>query len=217
MAHFRCGLGLAGQRALQAGLQARLARLCRSHRSSSDRRTTGVSPHRTTTCTDIGGRVTDGAVSSVAVEWSDRARTVAPWLFKRHRAGAVACTSLGGFGHCECPGVRVRERREEAKGRARRHGDIAFAHRARNDPCDQCGQGGLVFLALAGPAVRWLGDSAPRSEVARRLTGPVASGRGPGCGFVSDCAIPPPSQAGVGFGLWLGSPDWFGRDSCRTK
>ena len=52
--------------------------------------------------------------------------------------------------------------REEAKGRARRHGDIAFAHRARNDPCDQCGQAGLVFLALAGPAVRRLGDSAPR-------------------------------------------------------
>ena len=70
--------------------------------------------------------------------------------------------NLGGFGHCEWPSVPVRERREEAKGRARRHRDIAFAHRARNDPCDQCGQGGLVFLALAGPAVRQLGDSAPR-------------------------------------------------------
>ena len=66
-------LGLAGQRALQA----RLARLCRSHRSPSHRRTTGVSPHHTMTCTDVGGRVTDGAGSSVAVEWSDRARAVA--------------------------------------------------------------------------------------------------------------------------------------------
>ena len=66
-------LGLAGQRALQA----RLARLCRSHRLSSDRRTTGLSPHHTMTCTDVGGRVTDGAGSSVVVEWSDRARTVA--------------------------------------------------------------------------------------------------------------------------------------------
>ena len=66
-------LGLAGQRALQAWL----ARLCRSHRSpSDDRRKTGVSPHHTMTCTDVGGRVTDGAGSSVAVEWSDRARTV---------------------------------------------------------------------------------------------------------------------------------------------
>ena len=40
--------------------------------------------------------------------------------------------------------------------------EIAFAHRARNGPCDRCGQGGLVFLALAGPAVCRLGDSAPR-------------------------------------------------------
>ena len=83
-------LGLAGQRSL---LQARLARcLCRSHRSPSDRRTTGVSPHHTMTCTDVGGRATDGAGakgtffymieedslagSSVAIEWSDHARTV---------------------------------------------------------------------------------------------------------------------------------------------
>ena len=150
-------LGLAGQRSLQA----RLARLCRSHRSPSDRSRTGVSPHHTMTCIDVGGRVTDGAGSSVAAEWSDRARAV--WLFNnRHRAGAVACTNLGGFGHCEWPSVQVRERREEATGRAQRHRDIAFAHRARNDPCDPCGQGGLVFLACAGPAVRRLGDSAPR-------------------------------------------------------
>ena len=49
-------------------------------------------------------------------------------------------------------------------------------------------------------------------SVTRRRGGPPAhrpSGRGPGCGFASDRAIPPPSQAGVGFGLWLGSPVWF--------
>ena len=56
----------------------------------------------------------------------------------------------------------MRERREEAKGRARRHRDIAFADRARNSPCNRRGQGGLGFLALAGRAVRRLGDSAPR-------------------------------------------------------
>ena len=70
---FDAPLGLAGQRALQA----RLARLCRSHRSPSDRRTTGVSPHHTMMCTDVGGKVANGAGSSVAVERSDRARTVA--------------------------------------------------------------------------------------------------------------------------------------------
>ena len=70
---FDAALGLAGQRALQA----RLARLCRSHRSPSDRRTTGVSPHHTMTCTDVGGGVTDGEGSSVAAEWSGRTRTVA--------------------------------------------------------------------------------------------------------------------------------------------
>ena len=49
-------------------------------------------------------------------------------------------------------------------------------------------------------------------SVTRRRGGPPAyrpSGRDPGCGFASGRAIPPPSQAGVGFGLWLGSPVWF--------
>ena len=148
-------LGLAGQRALQA----RLARLCRSHRSPSDRRTTGVSPHHTMTCTDVGGRVADGAGSSVAAEWSDRARTVA----LQPLPGWCGCVYKPGWLWPLRMAKRAsRERREEAKGRARRHRDIAFAHRARNDPCDECGQDGLVFLALAGPAVRRLGDSAPR-------------------------------------------------------
>ena len=58
------------------------------------------------------------------------------------------------------------------KGRARGHRDIAFAHRARNDPCDRCGQGGACFPGACGPggsSARWLG-----AEVARRLTSPVA-------------------------------------------
>ena len=37
--------------------------------------------------------------------------------------------------------------------RVRRHRNIASAHRARNGPCDQCGQGVLVSLALAGRRV----------------------------------------------------------------
>ena len=148
------------------------------------------------TCTDVGGRVTNGAGSSVAAEWPDRARPVTLQPLPRYRAGAVACTNLlGGFGHCEWPSVRVsREQREEAKGRARRHWDIAFVHRARNNPCDQCGQDGLSFLALAGPAVRRLGDSAPRwpaGSPAQWQTGPRTGAAGAPAGVFSS----PPRRA----------------------
>ena len=118
-------LGLAGQRALQA----RLARLCRSHRSSSDRRTTGVSPHHTMTCGDVGGRVTDGAGSSVAAEWSDRARTVTlqpppgwcgcvykpGWLWPLRMAKRLSkrATRGGERQSTEAPGHRIRAPRPE--------------------------------------------------------------------------------------------------------
>ena len=115
-------LGLAGQHALQA----RLARLCRSRRSPSDRRTTGVSPHHTITCTDVGGRATDGAGSSVAGEWSDRAMTVTiqplsgwcecvykpGWLWPRRMAKRVSkskrATRGGEWQSTEAPGHCIR-------------------------------------------------------------------------------------------------------------
>ena len=46
-------------------------------------------------------------------------------------------------------------------------------------------------------------------SVTRRRDGPPAnrpSGRGPGCGFASDRAIPPPSQTGVGVGVVVRKP-----------
>ena len=148
-------LGLAGQRALQA----RLARLCRSHRSPSDRRTIGVSSHHTMPCTDIGGRVTDGAGSSVAVEWTDRARTVAlrplpgwlgcvykpGWLWPLQMAKRVSkrATRGGERQSTEAPGHRIRATFPERSVRS------VWTRRA-------------CFLVLAGPAVRRLGDSAPR-------------------------------------------------------
>ena len=123
-------LGLADQRALQA----RLARLCRSHRSPSDRRTTGVSPHHTMTCTDVGGRVTDGAGSSVAAEWSDRARAVAlqplpgwcgcvykpGWLWPLRMAKRVSkrATRGGERQSTEAPGHRIRAPRPERSVRS---------------------------------------------------------------------------------------------------
>ena len=150
---------LAGQRALQARL-ARLSLVSLSHRSSSDRRTTGVSPHHTMTCTDVEGRVTDGAVSSVAVKCSDRAKTVT----RQPLSGWCGCVYKPGWLWPLRMAKRASQRatRGGERQRARRHGVIAFAHRTRNGPCDQCGQGGLVFLALAGPAVLRFGDSAPR-------------------------------------------------------
>ena len=48
--------------------------------------------------------------------------------------------------------------------------------------------------------------------MSRRRGGPPAhrpSGRGPGCGFASDHAIPTPNPAGGGFGLGSGSHVWF--------
>ena len=133
VAHFRCGLWgwLAN---VHYRLQARLARLCRSHRSSSDRRTTDVSPHHTMTCTDVGGRVTDGAGSSVAVEWSDRARTVAlqplsgwcgcvykpGWLWPLRMAKRVSkrATRGGERQSTEAPGHRIRAPRPERSVRS---------------------------------------------------------------------------------------------------
>ena len=123
-------LGLAGQRSLQA----RLARLCRSHQPPSDRRTTGVSPHHTMACTDVGGRVTDSAGSSVAVEWSDRAGTVAlqplpgwcgfvykpKWLWPLRMAKRVSkrATRGGERQSTEALGHRIRALRPERSVRS---------------------------------------------------------------------------------------------------
>ena len=67
-------------------------RLPRSRRSSGDWRT-GVSPHYTMACGDVRGRVTDGAGSSVAVEWPDPERPVAI----RSQSGGCACALETGW------------------------------------------------------------------------------------------------------------------------
>ena len=88
-------LGLAGQ---QRALQARLARLCRSRRSPSDRRRTGVSPHHTMTCTDgRGGLGWRGLLRSGRVAGS------------REGGGSSTATGLvmglfpPGLGRCSAP------------------------------------------------------------------------------------------------------------------
>ena len=60
----------------------------------------------------------------------------------------------------------------------------------------------LSSFAWRSRALRLVGS------VIRRLGAPSAlrpSGRRPGSGVTLERAIAPPSQAGVGFGLWLGS------------
>ena len=197
-------LGLAGKRALQA----RLARLCLVSLASI-----AESPAENNRCVsaphgDMHRRRREshrwrGLLRSGRVVGSreDGGSSTAIGLVRLR----VQSTNLGGFGHYEWPSVRVRERREGAKGRARRHQDIAFAHRARNDPCDQCVQGRLVFLALAGPAVRLLGDSAPRSP--RWPAGSPAQWQRPRmwiCVEPRDPPPPPPPQAKPGVALGCG-------------
>ena len=99
------------------------------------------------------------------------------------------------------------KRVSERATRGGEHGGVGTPH-ARGASGEALGVGSdeassISFCLRA----RWL-----VSSLTRRCGGPPAhlpSGRGPGCGFASDRAIPPPSQAGVGFGLWLGSPVWF--------
>ena len=164
---FDAPLGLAGQRALQA----RLARLCRSHRPASDRRTTGVSPHQTMTCNDVGGRVADGAGSSVAAEWTDRARavTLQPlpgwcgcvykpgrlWPLRMAKRVSKRATRGGERQSTEAPGHRVRAPRPERPAR------LVWTRRAWFPGA--CGPGGSRARSLGS------------AEVARRLTGPAVA------------------------------------------
>ena len=134
VAHFRCGLwGWLANVHFRRGSRACVARIDR--RVTGDRRTTGVSPHRTIqTCTDFGGRATDGAGSSVAVEWSDRARTATlqllpgwcgcvykpGWLWPLRMAKRVSkrATRGGERQSTEAPGHRTRALRPERSVRS---------------------------------------------------------------------------------------------------
>ena len=130
------------------------SRLCRSRRSSGDWRT-GVSPHHTMACSDVGGRVTDGADSPAAAGSSDCAKATAlqllpGWRRLRLQTWMALATANG-------QALWVGGRREEAKGGTRRCRDTAFAGRAWNGPCARCGRGGIRF-----PGARTLGGSSAR-------------------------------------------------------
>ena len=196
-------LGLAGQRPLQA----RLARLCRSHRSPSDRRRPGVSPHHTITCTDAGGRVTDGAGSFVAAEGPDRARAVAlrprpgwcgcvykpGWLWPLRMAKRASKSAMRGGERqsTEAPGHRTRARQKP--GGVRRMAERAAS---RASPCAErrethkqgrhrwhsaSSQGNCVSLSCSSPASSYLSEelTCPKGNPAEKRF-LLCRGAGPG-------------------------------------
>ena len=134
VAHFRCGFwGWLANVHYRRGSRACVARIDR--RVAGEQQTTGVSPHRTITFTDVGGRVTDGAGSSIAAEWSDRARTVALqpplpgwcgcvykpgwfWPLRMAKRLSKRATRGGERKSREAPGHRIRALRPERSVRS---------------------------------------------------------------------------------------------------
>ena len=148
-----------------------------------------MSPHHTMACGDVGGRVTDCAGSSVAVEWSDpEGGDGAPIPARRLRLNLrnwVAVATANGQACAEWA-TRGDERRNTA----------AYGHAISLG----------AFRTVLGVGVDEAGSISWRSRTrrlvnlaARRLVGPSAhrpSGRGPGSGFALERRIAPPSRAG---------------------
>ena len=182
-------LGLAGQRSLQAPGAARacVARI--------DRRVTGEQ--------QVCLRTTrwHAATSEGEHGWRGLARSgrvVGPregnGSLIDARLVALASMTLGGSCHCKWASTRVSGRREEAKGGTRRRWDTAFTWCVWETLGASADKASLFSWRLR--AGRFVGS------VTWRRGGPPAhrpSGRGPGCGFTSDHAIPTPSQAGGAF------------------
>ena len=160
-------------------------RLPRWRRSPGDWRT-GVSPHHTMVCGDVGGRVTDCAGSSVAVEWpdpegGDGALILARRLRLNLRNWVAVATANGQA--CTEWAMRGDERRNTA---AHGHGISLDAFRTALvlGGVDEAGS-----VSWRSRARRLVGSSA------RRLDGPSAhrpiGGRGPGSEFAPKRAFGP--------------------------
>ena len=164
------------------------SRFCRSRRSPGDWRT-GVSTHHTMACSDVGGRVTDGACSSLAAEWPDPERAVAI----RSQSDGCACVHETGW---LWPLRMAKRVHEWATSGAERRNTAAYGHAISLG----------AFRTVLGVGVDEAGSVSWRSRTrrlvdlaARRLVGPSAhrpSGRGPGSGFALERRIAPPSRAG---------------------
>ena len=139
-------------------------RLPRSRRSPGDWRT-GVSPHHTMACGDVGGgRVTDGACSSLAVEWPDPERAMAI----RSQSDGCACVHETGW----LWPLRIAKRMHEwATSGAERRNTAAYGHAISLG----------AFRTVLGVGVDKAGSISWRSctrrlvdLAARRLVGPSA-------------------------------------------
>ena len=80
-----------------------------------------MSPHHTMACGDVGGRVTDGACPSLAVEWPDPERAVAI----RSQSDGCACVHETGW----LWPLRIAKRMHEwATSEAERRNTVAYEH-----------------------------------------------------------------------------------------
>ena len=144
-------------------------RLSRSRRSPGDWRT-GVSPHHKMVCSDVGGRVTDCAGSSVAVEWPDpEGEDGAPIPVRRLRLNLRNWVWLWPLQMAK----RVQSGRpEEIKGGTQRRMAMAFRWVRLERPLCSAWTRRVRFpgvRALCGSSARRLGGL-----MGRQLTGPVA-------------------------------------------
>ena len=150
---------------------------------------TGASPRQTMAGGDVGGRVTDGVDSPVAVGGRI---AQGQWLFNRGRAG-FACVNKPGW----LWPLRMAKRVSERATRGGEHGGIGTPH-ARGASGEVLGVGSEEASSISFCLrARWL-----VSSLTRRRGGPPAlrpSGRGPGYGGASEREIGPPNPVGGGF------------------
>ena len=150
---------------------------------------TGASPRQTMAGGDVGGRVTDGVDSPVAVGGRI---AQGQWLFNRGRAG-FACVNKPGW----LWPLRMAKRVSERATRGGEHGGIGTPH-ARGASGEILGVGSEEASSISFYLrARWL-----VSSLTRRRGGPPAlrpSGRGPGYGGASEREIGPPNPVGGGF------------------
>ena len=113
-------------------------------------------------CSDVGGRITDGADSPAAAGSSDRAKALALQLLPGWRRLRLQTWVALASGHLLRMVKRCKWVGDERRRKAE-NGGVGTSHSRGVSGMVigfRCGRGGLVLLALARSAARRLGDSA---------------------------------------------------------